>query len=61
MPANNNSADARIAEPCRENDQPRPVNRYVRRRLPSAIRLGDRRIAFIRSEIMEQIQSRIDA
>ncbi|TPJ46433.1 transcriptional regulator [Mesorhizobium sp. B2-2-3] len=44
-----------------ENDQPRPVNRYVRRRLPSAITLGDRRIAFIRSEITEQIQSRIDA
>ncbi|RWN99379.1 AlpA family phage regulatory protein [Mesorhizobium sp.] len=38
------------------------VNRYRSEgRFPSAIPLGDRRIAFIRSEITEWIQARIDA
>ena len=38
------------------------VNRYrAEGRFPSAIPLGDRRIAFLRSEVTEWIQSRIDA
>lgn len=38
------------------------VNRYrAEGRFPSAIPLGDRRVAFVRSEVTDWIQARIDA
>ncbi|TIO10947.1 AlpA family phage regulatory protein [Mesorhizobium sp.] len=38
------------------------VNRYRSEgRFPSAIPLGDRRVAFVRSEVINWIQARIDA
>ncbi|TIL55765.1 MAG: AlpA family phage regulatory protein [Mesorhizobium sp.] len=38
------------------------VNRYrAEGRFPSAVPLGDRRVAFVRSEVTDWIQARIDA
>ncbi|TPL36729.1 AlpA family phage regulatory protein [Mesorhizobium sp. B2-4-8] len=63
MPANDNSPTlVSLNDAARMTSLSRTmVNRYrAEGRFPSAVPLGDRRIAFIRSEVTEWIQARID-